>query len=141
MDQEQIMLDDIVEALEDNLQFWRSSPTDSGRHFAGPEVLHLLAWTATSLALPIFLSATNEIVKDKLKTLLHRVETNDVQPRPESKTELAAILDNNDFSLSDSQLQSSSQVVGEYLSSRGWPKALARHDAEQIVAILKQRLE
>ena len=67
MDQQQHMIYDIVEILEGNLQFWRTGPTNDSRHFVGPEVLHALAWTATSLVLPIFLSATNEVVKNKLK--------------------------------------------------------------------------
>lgn len=141
MEQQQSVIYEIVETLEENLQFWRTGPTDNRRHFVGPEVLHALAWAATSLVLPIFLSATNEIVKDNLKAILHKSESNDLQSKQESATELAAALDNANVKLSEGQLQSSVQAVSEYLSSRGWPKALAANDAKRIVAILKRRVE
>lgn len=132
------------EVLEPNLQFYRRDPSDRSRYTVGPEVLAALAWVATSIALPILLSAANEVVRDRVKEWL-RMRQDKKEPALEPPEELSRESDRmleakGDIATATEQVTESVAAVSEYLAYRGWPEALATADATQIVEVIRERI-
>ena len=135
----------IVELLEPNLQFYRFDHSDSNRYFVGPEVLHGIAWVATTIALPILLSATNELVKEKLKKWLERGQDSQRQLPSTAKSAredlVRAMTDSPRLSISETQVDEASDAIATYLDAHGWPRSLAEADAREIATLIRGVIE
>lgn len=133
-----------AEVLEPNLPFYRQDPSDEMRYFVGPEVLEAIAWVATSVALPILLSAGNEIVKNAVGEWFKKYKEQDklmVEPPVALEKELATILESKGgIAITSDQVADAVDAVTDHLSYRGWPKAFARSDASEIVEIIRKKV-
>lgn len=130
--------DQILEVLEPNLQFYRTSPEDNNRYYVGPEVLVPLTWIASAIALPILLTAANETVKIKVKKFFDR---NENKANVEVLiTELKSDNDKGVFKIDKIEIEKAIGEVASYLSHRGWPDPIAKADAAAIVSILRRQI-
>jgi hypothetical protein len=132
-----------AEVLEPNLQFLRSNTSDESRYFVGPEALHAVSWVATSIALPILLSAVNEIIKKRVEAWREKRKTGqpDLKPPEEIQIQIAEILQSGcGITVTGEHVDKAVGAVSEYLSYRGWPTALARSDAVQLIEIIRVRV-
>jgi hypothetical protein len=143
MDVLETLAHESTEVLEPNLQFYRQSPDDSKRHFVGPEILKTLAWVATTLVLPLVLTAGNEFIKDRIKRWLDKDKKTDL-PAPISEQELAGIrqqLSRPEASpISKEGKQDAERVVAQFLAFHGWPASMAKMDATAIVSNVVMRI-
>jgi hypothetical protein len=134
-----------AEVLEPNLQFYRKDPNDSARYFVGPEVVKAIAWAATTIALPIMLSAVNEVVQERVKEWLkNRKNKADGSSEPPAsiQSEIASLLESKGaITILKEQVPQAIDAVTDYLSIRGWPKPLAKSDAVRIVEVIRVRVE
>ncbi|NKL04187.1 MULTISPECIES: hypothetical protein [Rhizobium] len=134
------------EVLEPNLQFYRVNPEDKNRYLVGPEVLQAIAWTATTIAVPLLMVGLSEVIKTYVKKWLEKKpEDKEADARkglpPDVTADVEQLLtDGSTVPIEDAHLKAAVGAVEEFLSRRGWPKAFAAADAESIVLAVKQRL-
>jgi hypothetical protein len=135
----------ISEILEPNLQFYRQNPADTNRYFVDPLVLTTLGWIGTSIGLPILLSGVNEVVKEKVKQwLATRKEKRDptIQPPDDVLRELGKVLESKGgLVIQKEDIQPAIDEVSEFLSFRGWPTPFAKADAQEIIEIIRTKVE
>ena len=134
----------VVHVLEPNLQFFRRSPDDRNRYLVGPEALKAISWVITTIVIPVLLCGINEAVKNRVTDWFQRQKDQhepSVKPPESIEQEVATILESRrGIVISNDKVSEAVQVVREYLSYRGWPKAFANSDAEQIVEVIRHRI-
>jgi hypothetical protein len=128
-----------AEILEPNLQFYRAGPEDRSRYSVGPEVLHAIAWAATSIGLPIMLAGATEAVKIQVKGWLDRRKNREKEApmlTKEAEEEIKRLFRTSE---TDQHKAHAISAVAEYLEHRGWPKPLAAANAQEIIEVIESR--
>jgi hypothetical protein len=143
MDRFERMTRDVLDVLEPSLQFYRQYPGDSARYMALPDVVQGLAWTATTLVVPLVITAGNEVIKERVKEWFARSKTSReplVFPQIEIEATRTMLNQVPSVEPTAADIAEAERVVASFLSFHGWPNQMAQADAREVLARIVSRL-
>jgi hypothetical protein len=154
----ELAYESVFEALLPNANFWVPSAdagaslapertvtnrdeADSNRYFAGTEALEVLAWLATSVAVPFVVGVASSRVVSRLDRRT-AASGNREAARQEVIADVAEALVRRDpRGASRDELDLAEEHVRLLLVDHGWPAQEARDDALEIVSRIASELD